>query len=311
MDWTTWSKASSKPLRSSGAAGCMGMPPDYLPLSHVVRARPVTSPLSGPWVPGPWRSSCSPGCVASVLAAVLSGAVAPPPGGLTRRGPGRALGAAARPSRAATSRRRSRSASWCSRPRWSRGRPDRRRRPSGSRVGPRPSGSPPRRPSSGRSPGSLSSSSRSPTRPDAALGDPLFAAKLLGSVWAIDTLRVGLISAMAAFVVASGAAVARARSVAVALSVVALFGIAVLGSGWARGRVLRPRDGGQRAGGAPAGRDAVDRGTARPHRPAALARHCPRGGRSALLHGRPVGVHRAGHLGSAGRHRPGSTGSRT
>ena len=62
-----------------------------------------------------------------------------------------------------------------------------------------------------------------------ALGDPLFASKLLGSVWAIDTFRIGLISAMAAFVVASGAAVARARSVAVALSVVALFGIAVLG----------------------------------------------------------------------------------
>ncbi|HKX69518.1 MAG TPA: bifunctional copper resistance protein CopD/cytochrome c oxidase assembly protein [Intrasporangium sp.] len=62
-----------------------------------------------------------------------------------------------------------------------------------------------------------------------SLDHPLFARELLASVWAIDTLRIGLISAMAAFVVASGAAVARARSVAVALSVVALLGIAVLG----------------------------------------------------------------------------------
>ncbi|MDC5697600.1 bifunctional copper resistance protein CopD/cytochrome c oxidase assembly protein [Intrasporangium calvum] len=61
------------------------------------------------------------------------------------------------------------------------------------------------------------------------LDHPLFAGQLLSSVWAIDTLRVGLISTIAAFVVASFASLARARSVAVALLVVAIFGVVVLG----------------------------------------------------------------------------------
>lgn len=61
------------------------------------------------------------------------------------------------------------------------------------------------------------------------LDHPAFASELVNTVWAIDTLRVGLISAMAAFVVASGASLARARSTGVALTVVALFGVAVLG----------------------------------------------------------------------------------
>ncbi|GAA6525101.1 cytochrome c oxidase assembly protein [Intrasporangium sp. DVR] len=61
------------------------------------------------------------------------------------------------------------------------------------------------------------------------LDHPLFAAELLRSVWAIETLRVGLISSAAAFVVASFASLARARSVAVALLLTALFGVAVLG----------------------------------------------------------------------------------
>ncbi|NUR81221.1 MAG: bifunctional copper resistance protein CopD/cytochrome c oxidase assembly protein [Dermatophilaceae bacterium] len=61
------------------------------------------------------------------------------------------------------------------------------------------------------------------------LGDPAFGSSLTSSVWSIETLRVGLLSAMAAFAVASVAAVARARSVAVALTVVAAFGLLVLG----------------------------------------------------------------------------------
>jgi putative copper resistance protein D len=61
------------------------------------------------------------------------------------------------------------------------------------------------------------------------LGDPTFGAQLVGSVWPIETLRVDLISALAAFVVASGAAVARSRGAAVALGVVAGFGVLVLG----------------------------------------------------------------------------------
>lgn len=61
------------------------------------------------------------------------------------------------------------------------------------------------------------------------LGDPAFGPSLANSVWAIEPLRVGLISAVAAFVVASVAAVSRARSVAVALTVVSAFGVLVLG----------------------------------------------------------------------------------
>src|SRR6478752_2819072 len=61
------------------------------------------------------------------------------------------------------------------------------------------------------------------------LSDPLFGRNLTGSVWSIEPLRVGLISAVAAFVVASVAAVARSRAVALALTVVSGFGLLVLG----------------------------------------------------------------------------------
>ena len=61
------------------------------------------------------------------------------------------------------------------------------------------------------------------------LGDPSFGANLTGSVWPIEPLRVGLISAIVAFVVASVAAVSRARSVAVALTALSAFGLLVLG----------------------------------------------------------------------------------
>lgn len=61
------------------------------------------------------------------------------------------------------------------------------------------------------------------------LSHPAFGPELTRSVWAIDVLRVGLISAASAFVVASVAAVARARSTTVAATVLALFGVAVLG----------------------------------------------------------------------------------
>src|SRR6476661_1999457 len=60
------------------------------------------------------------------------------------------------------------------------------------------------------------------------LSDPLFGSNLAGSVWSIEPLRVGLISAVAAFVVASVAAVARSRAVALALPVVSGFGLLVL-----------------------------------------------------------------------------------
>jgi putative copper resistance protein D len=60
------------------------------------------------------------------------------------------------------------------------------------------------------------------------LSDPTFGAQLGGSVWSIETLRVGLLSALAAFVVATGAALATTRAAAVALTVVALFGVLVL-----------------------------------------------------------------------------------
>lgn len=61
------------------------------------------------------------------------------------------------------------------------------------------------------------------------LADPSFLRSLAGSVWAIDSFRVGLISAAAGFVVATGAALARSRWAAVALGALALFGILVLG----------------------------------------------------------------------------------
>ncbi|GAB3888811.1 cytochrome c oxidase assembly protein [Terrabacter terrigena] len=61
------------------------------------------------------------------------------------------------------------------------------------------------------------------------LSDPTFGTNLTGNVWSIETLRVGLLSAVAAFAVASVASVARARSVALALTVVSAFGLLVLG----------------------------------------------------------------------------------
>jgi len=61
------------------------------------------------------------------------------------------------------------------------------------------------------------------------LSHPGFGAELAGAVWPIENLRVSLISAAAAFVVASGASLAMARSVGVALTVLALFGVVVLG----------------------------------------------------------------------------------
>jgi putative copper resistance protein D len=61
------------------------------------------------------------------------------------------------------------------------------------------------------------------------LTDPDFGDQLMGSVWSIETLRVGLISTVAAFVVASVAAVGRSRAVALALTAVSAFGLLVLG----------------------------------------------------------------------------------
>ena len=61
------------------------------------------------------------------------------------------------------------------------------------------------------------------------LSNPVFGSSLLASVWSIEVLRIDLISVVAAVVVASGAALARTRSVTVALTAVALFGVLVLG----------------------------------------------------------------------------------
>ncbi|OFE17032.1 cytochrome C oxidase assembly protein [Humibacillus sp. DSM 29435] len=61
------------------------------------------------------------------------------------------------------------------------------------------------------------------------LSDPAFLSSLMSSAWSIETFRVGLISAAAGFVVASGSSLARSRWAAVALGALALFGILVLG----------------------------------------------------------------------------------
>jgi putative copper resistance protein D len=60
------------------------------------------------------------------------------------------------------------------------------------------------------------------------LSDPAFGG-LLPELWTIESLRVGVISAGCAFVVASVAAVARSRAVTLALTVVATVGVLVLG----------------------------------------------------------------------------------
>lgn len=56
-----------------------------------------------------------------------------------------------------------------------------------------------------------------------------FGDQLMGSVWSIETLRVGLLSTLAAVIVASVAAVSRSRGVAVALTAVSALGLLVLG----------------------------------------------------------------------------------
>ncbi|GAA2483595.1 cytochrome c oxidase assembly protein [Terrabacter carboxydivorans] len=61
------------------------------------------------------------------------------------------------------------------------------------------------------------------------VSSPDFGNQLMGSVWAIETLRVGLLSTVAAFLVASVAAVSRSRGVAVALTAVSALGLLVLG----------------------------------------------------------------------------------
>ena len=61
------------------------------------------------------------------------------------------------------------------------------------------------------------------------LSDPSFGEQLTSAAWSIEPLRVGLLSAMAAFAVASVAAVARSRGVALALTAVSALGLLVLG----------------------------------------------------------------------------------
>ena len=128
------------------------------------------------------------------------------------------------------------------------------------------------------------------------LSDPSFGSNLAGSVWSIETLRVGLLSTIAAFVVASVAAVSRARSVAVALT-------AALGARPARPRTRRPRrrlgrprDRGQRPRRAPAERGRLGRRTAGARRPAGPARGVPRRRGPALLDRRPLVLRHARRL---------------
>ncbi|MEO7131538.1 MAG: CopD family protein, partial [Dermatophilaceae bacterium] len=61
------------------------------------------------------------------------------------------------------------------------------------------------------------------------VSDPSFGVQFSSTVWAVEPLRVGLISAITAALIASVAALARARSVAVFLLVASLFAIVVLG----------------------------------------------------------------------------------
>lgn len=64
-----------------------------------------------------------------------------------------------------------------------------------------------------------------------ALGEPAFLPALTASVWSIEALRIEVISAAAAFVVASGASLARSRWTALGLAVLAVLGVVVLGLG--------------------------------------------------------------------------------
>src|SRR6478672_280372 len=61
------------------------------------------------------------------------------------------------------------------------------------------------------------------------LSAPGFGTQLSGSLWSIEPLRIGLISTVVAFVVASVAAVARGRLVAFWLTALSAFGLLVLG----------------------------------------------------------------------------------
>ncbi|GAA1990948.1 cytochrome c oxidase assembly protein [Terrabacter lapilli] len=61
------------------------------------------------------------------------------------------------------------------------------------------------------------------------LSAPGFGTQLTGSLWSIEPLRIGLISTVVAFVVASVAAVARGRLVAFWLTALSAFGLLVLG----------------------------------------------------------------------------------
>lgn len=61
------------------------------------------------------------------------------------------------------------------------------------------------------------------------LTHPAFGPHLSRSAWSIDVLRVGLISAASAFAVASIAALARSRAATVSAAVIAAFGVLVLG----------------------------------------------------------------------------------
>ena len=99
IDCTEWSNASISPLRSSGAAGCMGMHSEYLPLRHadpVARRsnRSADRPdlLGVPSAALAVAGVVSVGLVASVLAARYTGAADALAGGLTDAGPGRARG---------------------------------------------------------------------------------------------------------------------------------------------------------------------------------------------------------------------------
>ena len=61
------------------------------------------------------------------------------------------------------------------------------------------------------------------------LTHPAFGPELSRAVWSIDMLRVGLISAGSAVLVATLAALGRSRSITVAATVIAVFGVLVLG----------------------------------------------------------------------------------
>ena len=258
-----------RPLRSSGAAGCMGMRQHYLPLSHVVRAaRP--SPIRGApdllaigvtvavvaaaWSPASWRPA--------------SRAPRPPAAGYHGAGPvvraalplvrvvsdvaaALTLGVLLLAATMVPGACRSAAPA--------------------SRAGPRPQG--------GHRVGVRLALAAGVgvvlTFADAAgmpLSDPSFGAQLTGSVWSIETLRVGLLS---------GHRRLRRRHRRRARDVPGGDGRAhrrrPLRRARARacrpcGRLVGPRDGRQRARRAPRRRLALARRAARSRRAASLAR---------------------------------------